>query len=359
MLRIRKEGLLHSVIVLLAFAFSPSGFAADPDLRLGEERAADNETEVAAKMVEAIKAVSQTRHPKGLMKRFNQVKSVGCVSATFSVPAELSTELQQGVFVAGKTYSAKVRFANASKTDDQEKDFRGMSIKLFGVEGHTLMGVEGEQHFLLNSYPALFAADPDDFLEFIEAARDDRLWKYFIRPSHFYSLLVLFRGREEIDNPLAIPYWSTTPYRFGQNASSAVKYSARPCQTPSTAVPAQQKHENFLTDAMQAQLKNAPACFNFMVQFQKDPVEMPIEDASVTWDEQQSPFIKVATLTIKDQAFAGPSEVAACEAMSFNPWQALAAHQPLGGINRVRKNVYSEIAQFRYNENARREPVSR
>lgn len=32
--------------------------------------------------------------------------------------------------------------------------------------------------------------------------------------------------------------------------------------------------------------------------------------------------------------------VEACEEMAFTPWHALTAHQPLGGINRLRRQVY-------------------
>jgi len=98
---------------------------------------------------------------------------------------------------------------------------------------------------------------------------------------------------------------------------------------------------------MATQLQSSPACFDFMVQLQTDPEAMPIEDASVIWDEDDAPFLNVATLTIKDQPFTTAEHVQACEQMSFNPWQSLPDHQPLGGINRVRKPVYSEISAFR------------
>ena len=35
------------------------------------------------------------------------------------------------------------------------------------------------------------------------------------------------------------------------------------------------------------------------------------------------------------------------EELVFNPWQSLAAHQPLGGINRLRKPVYLSSAEHR------------
>ena len=41
------------------------------------------------------------------------------------------------------------------------------------------------------------------------------------------------------------------------------------------------------------------------------------------------------------------------EEMSFNPWHALAAHQPLGGIMRARKKAYEEARKYRAQRNAR------
>ena len=46
------------------------------------------------------------------------------------------------------------------------------------------------------------------------------------------------------------------------------------------------------------------------------------------------------------------------ERMSFSAWHALAAHRPLGGIMRVRQDVYAAAARFRvdYNHRALVEP---
>jgi catalase len=321
-------------------------------LKLGEERATSKESETTARMIEAIKAISLQRHPEGEVKRFNQSKGLGCFDASFTVAPNLPGELRQGIFATEQTLPAKIRFANATEIDDTKKDFRGMSIKLFNVQGDSLWGDPGQQDFLLNSYPALFAADPADFLDFIEATRDDKVWRYFIRPSHFYSIKVIAKGRQKTGSPFAIRYWSTTPYRFGDNKSQAVKYSVQPCSKAHKY--SGKKHEDFLSDAMAEHLHKASACFDFMVQFQQDPVAMPVENAAVVWDEKRSPFKKVGTIKIRNQAFTSATNIENCEAMSFNPWQSLAAHQPLGGINRVRKPVYSEIEDFRRAENKRR-----
>lgn len=341
------------VVALTVTALLACSGSRQEGLQLGEERATSKEAQITERMIEAITTASLQRYAEGEVKRFNQSKSLGCFDARFAVAADLPNELRQGIFATERTFPAKIRFANATEFDDTKKDFRGMSIKLFNVRGASLWGNSGQQDFLLNSYPALFAANPADFLEFIEATSDDKLWRYFIKPSHFYSLKVVVKGRQKIDNPFAIRYWSTTPYRFGDDKTQAVKYSVQSCSKPREHATGA-SNQNFLTDAMAEHLREQPACFDFMLQFQQDPVAMPIENAAVIWDEARSPFIKVATITIENQLFTTPATVKNCEAMAFSPWQSLAAHRPLGGINRVRKAVYSEIADFRHAENKHR-----
>jgi hypothetical protein len=71
---------------------------------------------------------------------------------------------------------------------------------------------------------------------------------------------------------------------------------------------------------------------------------MPVEEVSVVWDEAVSRPIPVATLTIGVQDVDSPEGRALaeeCEAMmAFSPWNALAEHRPMGGINRMRQAVY-------------------
>jgi catalase len=322
-------------------------------MQLGETRARDNEPEISDRLFQAIKQASLRHYPEGEVKRFNQAKGLGCFSADFAVARNLPVELQQGLFRNGQVYPARIRFANASELDDSKKDFRGMSIKLSNVGGKSLWGRDGVQDFLLNSHPALFAATPEDFLSFVEAVRDDAMWKYFINPRHFYSLPILWKGRARIASPFDIRYWSTTPYRFGDKSSVAVKYSVKPCSSISSKTP-DNPNSDYLSTHMEDHLRKADACFDFMVQFQTDPKAMPVENASVEWDEGKSPFRKLATITIKDQIFQSVPARQQCEHMSFNPWQSLATHQPIGSMNRVRKPVYSELARFRADENRRR-----
>jgi hypothetical protein len=79
----------------------------------------------------------------------------------------------------------------------------------------------------------------------------------------------------------------------------------------------------------------------------------------VAWDPELSPYIKVATLRIPSQICDFPKRMVFCENLSFNPWRTLPEHQPLGGINRARRQVYPAISEFRHRRNVApmREPA--
>lgn len=330
--------------VLLIACLSACSHA--PPLAPGAERIDVEETVIARDIVRRIKDISSRRYPQGVVKRFNQAKTTACVKAEFEVLDGLPAELSQGLFAQPGRYDAVVRFANASSDDDRDKDVRGMSIKVFAVPGEVILGDSGVQDFVLNSEPALFVATPREFLQFVEASESGSPWRFFIRPSNFSSLIAVLRGRKAIASPLDIPFWSTTPYRFGQDNAVAVKYSAKPCSQVTTTL-ADDLSADHLSEAVAAHLRRAPACFDFAVQFQADPVQMPIEDASVVWDERVQPFRNVGRIVVNDQAVISEEALARCESMAFNPWHALPEHRPLGGINRVRREVYEEMARFR------------
>lgn len=317
---------------------------------LGQESIDNNESVIAEKMISSIKMISRQRHPNGTVKRFNQSKGLGCFDATFEINPDLPSNLKVGVFAHASTYSARIRFANATKDDDNEKDFRGMSIKVSGVDGQTLWDEPGTQDFVLNSHPALFAANASDFLHFIQATQRGRTWAYFANPRHWYSMKVALSGRKKITSPFDISYFSTTPYRCGMDESVAVKYSVKP-SSKFTSESFDTDDHDFLSKTMQKHLERGDVCFDFKIQLQKNARRMPIENAAVVWDESESPFITVARITIKKQDFLSKQATKECENISFNPWQSLAEHKPIGGINRVRRDVYAAMSEFRQHEN--------
>lgn len=74
---------------------------------------------------------------------------------------------------------------------------------------------------------------------------------------------------------------------------------------------------NFLSKNMQNHLTQDEACFDFLVQLRKHPCEMPIEDPTIEWSEEDSPFIPVARITIPVQTFTSPEQLEFCENLSY------------------------------------------
>jgi hypothetical protein len=75
---------------------------------------------------------------------------------------------------------------------------------------------------------------------------------------------------------------------------------------------------------------------------------MPVEDASKLWPESLSPYVTVARIVVAPQvAWSEARSAAVDDGMSFSPWHGLAAHQPMGSINRLRRRAYEASARFR------------
>lgn len=315
---------------------------------------------LVAEMSQRVVATTEMERRENLIPRYNQPKTIACLTGDFTVASDIPDALQHGLFASPDTYPVTARFANATKFDDSEKDLRGLSLQVSGISGDPVWGEQGKQDFLLNSYPALFVATPEEFLGFMRARQTGEkmaLAKFFLSPfdPHIKSLITVLKARKKHDSPLDIRYWSTVPSaldsRLDSTATppenvSAVKYSVTPCSTYTTEKTVS-AGENQLRAAIGAHLQQAPACFNFGIQVQSNSDDMPLEDASVIWDEDDSPFVTVATLRFEQQAFDTPQALEQCEQQQYNPWQSLPAHTPLGRMNAVRKAVYATGAYQR------------
>lgn len=304
----------------------------------------------------------QMRHdyPRGLMLRDAHPKAHGCVRAEFAVAPDVPAALRVGVFAEPRRYQAWVRFSNASGKvqGDGVSDLRGVAIKLLDVGGEPLLNdLQGarNQDFLLLSHPVLPVGNVADFLHLAQAVVSGHPLWFFLNPfdSHLRALKELMSASKVHTNPLQIRYWSTTPYQFGEQVA---KYSLRPLPVASVEeAELDQSQPDFLRQAMARQLLQQPARFEFLLQLRTDPARMPIEDASIVWDETAAPMLRLAILTIPPQSFDSKTQLAACEALNFNPWHSLQPHRPLGGINRARNPVYQTLAGFRASTNAERE----
>jgi hypothetical protein len=318
--------------------------------QLAEEHPSADEAAVTAALIDLITAYSARTYASGPVQRFAHPRQVGCVRAEFAVEADLPAELRVGLFQPGRRYPAVIRFGNNAFQSDAKKDIRGMSIKLSDIPGPSLLPDEPSQDFILISHDPLVVGTPAEFYAMQRALLAGHPLRFFLNPFdwHLRSLRTAIAARRRHASHLSIRYWSTTPYLFGPGR--AVKYAVRPASPGAPAMP-KRPSDTYLRDELIARVGREPVAFDFLIQFQTDPRRMPIEDASVAWDERLSPFIKVASLTIPIQDAADPELHRLGEGLAFNPWHCLAEHRPLGGINRVRRAVYQALAEFRQSRN--------
>jgi hypothetical protein len=345
--------------VCKAFSLSVALFSALPALASSLEEVPASEDSAIQQIVRKVEESVRADARNCQAHRDAHPKSHGCVRAKFSVLHNLPDEVRFGIFKEFRDYPSWIRYSNASGKvqDDSVGDARGMTIKLMGVEGSE----SGTQDFVMINHPVFFVRNAADYVEFQKALSEGSPVKFFfpsLNPFNFrlheFGIANAIKGKE-VANPLDIQYWSTTPYGFGE---TAMKFSVRSCNAPSLL--GDTTSSNFLRENMWKRLDQGGACFDFMVQPRKHHSEMPIEDTTVEWSEEDSPFIPVAKITIPRQEFASPKQEAYCENLSFTPWHTIPEHRPLGGINRVRKAVYDTVSRVRHELNGeqRREPTS-
>ena len=300
------------------------------------------------------------------LQRGQHPKSHGCVRRV-RYRSERPAELRHGVFREARTYTALARFSSGISEDDRGGDIHGLAIKLLGVEGPRVLASDKEastQDLLLSDQPVFFIRDAADYVPFsrqvLRLSRAPGWWKTaevlfraFVLGDRRWRLAAGMRSKPA--DLLAQRYWSQTPYKLDR---LAVKYSLRPDPFPFPGAAPRNSKDQF-REALVAHLSHKQAVFDFLVQVQTDPAAMPVEDATVEWNEAKSPPVKVATLRIPVQHFDTPAVRTFDENLSFTPWHSLETHRPLGGVNRCRKRVYDAISEERHRTNRvpRREPT--
>jgi hypothetical protein len=295
-------------------------------------------------------------YPAGLTKRDAHPKSLACLQAEFIVEPNISSELKKGIFALSRTYHAWIRISSASGKieSDKAKDLRGFAIKIMGVKGERFQTHNNEketQDFVLLSYPSMPLGTVKLFHDAVYYSIKWSPLVFLARlvvSGDFHIINELRKTRQNQTSPLDIRYWSTTPYLCGTDL--IVKYSLVPTSRIKSPLPPKLT-DHYLTENMEKHLTANEASFDFMIQVQKDPSRMPVEDAGVEWSEKESPFIKVATLRIPAQVFRTREREDLAEDLSFSPAHSLIEHRPVGGINRARVEIYQYLSEFRHKQN--------
>ncbi len=294
------------------------------------------------------------------------VKTHGYAQAELRVLPNLPDELAQGLFEREGAYQAVVRFSNASSQiqPDAIPDGRGMAVKVFDVKGETIL-VDGSrgptQDFVMINHPVFFARNVKDYLrlEKIIAQADENLlgaaqqtitagnWNPFYWHWHEMLTAAAIVGKLPT-HPASQTYYTMSPIRFGNYVTKCRLKPIDDLQTTYLDLITKLATES---DAMrlvlEETLRNQESLFEFQVQLRTSETTMPVEDPTIAWPESESPYRTVGHLLLPRQDISPLRHDQAFKTLAFNVWHALAAHRPLGGINRVRRYAYQTSANWR------------
>ena len=331
-----------------------------------------DEAETIRELTETMRGIIETTWKDlGHAVRSVHAKSHGLLQGEMRV-LDLPETLAQGAFAKPGTYPVVMRLSTnpGDILDDSVSTPRGLAFKIIGVEGDRLPGTEGQvtQDFVMQNAPAFSAATPKAFLATLKAmaATTDRA-----QPLK-KALSAVLRGAERVleavgtesatlkslgghpgTNILGETFYTMAPFLYGPYVA---KLSVAPVAAALTALadaPVDVNgNPNGLRDAVAAHFAAQGGEWEVRVQLCTDLDAMPIEDASVPWPEDVSPYVAVARITAPPQpAWTDARSAAVDDGLAFSPWHGLAAHRPLGGVMRSRKPSYEMSAGFRATHN--------
>ena len=339
--------------------FSPDVEAVDPD----EQATIDGIIQGMTAQLHTVEA------REGHAVRASHAKSTACVVGTMEVPDDLAPELAQGLFARGGTFDVAVRFAQGpgETLGDRVSTHRGMSVKVFGAEGERLPGhEEPTQDFVLATGPTFPSGTAKGFLRdgtaisgsaaLPEGAKSAvsafaRTLNRVLHAVGTDSPKAEFFGHP-FNHPLADPYFSQAPLRWGEHVAKVGAFPASPQQDglQGWRLNPHQDEDGFRT-ATVAFFKAEDAVFELRAQLWTDARTQPIEDASVEWPLEESPYRTVATIRLPRQDAYGDARVRFFdEALTFRPAHSLEAHRPLGSAMRARLQVYQALSALRHRQ---------
>jgi hypothetical protein len=333
-----------------------------------------DEEQTIAGLVETLLKISATTYQDGHHAlRSVHAKSHAILKGILTVFPDLPSELGQGMFATAADYPVILRLSSTpgDLLNDSVSTPRGLALKIIGVPGERLPGSESDctQDFVMINGPAFAAPSAKKFLGNLKllAATTDKA------PALKSVLSVALRGAEKLvesaggksstlkslggeppTHPLGETYFSQVPLRYGNYMAKVSLAPVSEALTDLDGSPvAITDAPNALREAIQGFFASGDGVWELRAQLCRDLKKMPIEDASVVWPEELSPYMAVARLTVPQQnSWSQARADAIDDRASFNPWHGTVDHRPLGSIMRARRAAYAASAKFRAEHNS-------
>ncbi|WP_372411655.1 catalase family protein [Streptomyces luteireticuli] len=319
--------------------------------------------------------------------RFAHAKAYGLVRGVFEILDGIPPEYAQGVYARPGTHDCLVRYSNGLSHLGADRGLGkvvGMATKVFGIEAETALEDEprtGTMDFNMINAPVFFCntAAHYRFLAriFIDLPKyraggkkgnhqlfHDWVTGYGTLPPEDWAwdelgALLRVGMLARWQNLLLSSFWSMGAVRHGDHIA---KLRIRPTEASAAAIGIRDLDPSgeaeVFRPALVEELARHGCEFDFQVQLCRSLEEMPIDDLTVEWPEDLSPFVTVARLRFPRQDIGGDGNLAAADGISITPWRCAAEHAPVGSIQRLRKEVYrrSSVERHRLNGQVRAEP---
>jgi hypothetical protein len=340
------------------------------------ERVEPDEAKTIQGLIAAMRYVNEkTLADGGHAIRSVHAKTQGILEGYLEVDAHLPSELAQGLFATSSRYPVVMRLSTVPGDilDDSVSTPRGLSVKIIGVKGERLSGSEGDvtQDFVLVNGPAFGAPTPKKFLPVITllARTTDRaqglkkllsavmrqVQRTIVAVTGRPNLTVATLGGQPETHILGETFYNQAPVRFGDFIA---KISVAPISPELVALEQAPLNvngvPNGIRDAVVDFFRKNGGVWEVRAQLCTDLELMPIENAAAVWPEDKSPYRPIARIKVEPQtAWSEERSSVVDDGMQFSPWHGLAAHRPLRGIMRARKEVYETAKKFRAEKNGR------
>lgn len=333
----------------------------------------EDEAQTNYDLQDTMRSISvKTFEDSGHAIRSVHAKTHGLLLGELTVEAGLDPAYAQGLFAAPGAYPVVIRLSTTPGDilSDDVSTPRGMALKVVGVAGERVAGSEGDatQDFVLVNGPVFNAPTARKFAGSAKllAATTDKapnLKRLFSAAARGVEKTIEAVGGESATlkamgghpetHPLGETYFSQVPILYGPYmAKVAVAPVAPQLLALKDAPVALTDRPDGLREEVVDFFAAQGGEWELRVQLCTDIERMPIEDASVEWPQELSPYVTVARLRVGPQAAYDERRARLIdEGMQFNPWHALAAHRPLGSIMRVRRDVYAMSKRFRAERN--------
>lgn len=296
------------------------------------------------------KVFDKHRHPM----RGAHAKGHGVLKGELTIYDNLPIALAQGLFRTPRTYPVIIRFSTApgDVMPDGVSSFRGMAVKVIGVEGRKFLEPEADaltQDILTINYPVFPSGDVAGYLK--EQLLQEKV--VVSAPEEAQQLLTAaLRTVNAVTEKVGLPlhptalgitrpethilgetYYTAAALRYGDYIARINIVPVSESLQPLIGKQIETNDHSVLRDLVVAFCRDRTAEYEVRAQLCTNLERMPIEDASIQWSEDESPYLPIAKITIPTQdAYSPARRVYVDEVLSFSAWHCIPEHRPLGSI---------------------------